>query len=77
MRTNVTLDDDIHQFVSVYASAKGITLGAAIGELVRKAQAAPAPRPEIWISESGLPMFPPTGKVITSEMVKEAENELE
>jgi hypothetical protein len=75
MRTNVTLDDDVHQFVSIYATAKGITLGAAISELIRKAEAAPAAKPELRRSASGLAMFPPTGKLLTPEMVKEAESE--
>ena len=75
MRTNVTLDDDVHQFVSIYATAKGITLGAAISELIRKAEAAPPSQPELHRSASGLAMFPPTGKLLTPEMVKEAESE--
>jgi len=75
VRTNVNLDDDVHQFVSIYASAKGITLGAAIGELIRKAEATPPAAPDIRRSASGLAMFPPTGKVLTSQMVKEAESE--
>jgi hypothetical protein len=76
MRTTVTLDDETHEFVAYYARAKGISLGAAIDELIRKAQSAPAPPPpEILRSPNGLPMFPPTGKVLTSEMVKAAEEE--
>jgi hypothetical protein len=75
MRTNVTLDDDVHQFVSIYATAKGITLGAAISELIRKAEAAPPSKPDLRRSASGLAMFPPTGKLLTPEMVKEAESE--
>jgi hypothetical protein len=77
MRTNITLDDDIHQLASIYAAAKGITLGAAISELIRKAEPHPQPEPEIRRSESGLAMFPPTGKVLTPEMVKEAESEFD
>jgi hypothetical protein len=38
-KVTVTLDDEIHQFVSIYAKSREITLGAAIGELIRKAQA--------------------------------------
>jgi len=75
MRTNITLDEDVHQFASIYAAAKGITLSAAIGELIRKAEVAPRPAPDIRRSESGLAMFPPTGTVLTMEMVKEAESE--
>jgi len=77
MRTNITLSDDVHQFASIYAASKGITLGAAIDELIRKAEAITPPPPDIRRSESGLAMFPPTGKVLTSQMVKDAECELE
>ena len=75
MRTNVTLDDDVHQLASIYASAKGLTLGAAMGEFIRKAEATPSPAPDIRRSPSGLPCFPPTGRVLTSKMVKDAESE--
>jgi hypothetical protein len=48
----------------------------AIEELIRKAQAAPASKPEICFSPiSGLPMFPPRGGTITAEMIKEIEEE--
>ncbi len=77
MRTNVTLDDDVHQLASIYAAARGITLGAAIGELIRRAETVPPPVPDIRRSESGLAMFPPSGRVLTPEMVKEAESELD
>ena len=77
MRTNVTLDEDVHQLASIYAAANGITLGAAIGELIRKAEAAPAAAPDIRLSASGLPCFPPSGKVLTPLMVKEAESEFD
>jgi hypothetical protein len=77
MRTNVTLDEDVHQLASIYATAKGITLGAAIGELIRRAEAAPPPAPDIRRSANGLPCFPPSGIVLTSQMVKEAESEFD
>jgi hypothetical protein len=80
MRTTVTLDDETHEFVAYYARAKGISLGAAIDELIRKAQTAPAkPAPvEIERSENGFPLLPRTGRTITSEMVKEfSEDEIE
>jgi len=75
MRTSVTLDDETYIEASTYASARGISLGAAIGELIRKAQSAPA-APDIRRSESGLAMFPPSGKVLTAKMVREAESDL-
>jgi hypothetical protein len=52
-------------------------LGAAISELIRKAEATPQPPPDIRRSASGLAMFPPTGRVLTAQMVKEAESEFD
>jgi hypothetical protein len=76
MRTTITLNDETHDFASYYARARGLTLSAAIDELIRKAEAASAPPvPEIEYSEIGLPIFPPTGRTITSEMVKKLEEE--
>jgi hypothetical protein len=78
MRTTITLSDASHEFASYYARARGITLSAAIDELIRKAETAPpAPAPEIVFGPNGLPMFPPSGKgrVITSEIVKKIEEE--
>ncbi len=76
MRTTVTLDNDVHEFASYYARARGLTLSAAIDELIRKAEAAPSPPvPEIEYSEIGLPMLPRTGRTITCEMVKKLEEE--
>jgi hypothetical protein len=75
MRTTITLSEETHEFASYYAKARGITLSAAIDELIRKAETAPAPVPEIAYSDIGLPMFPPTGRTITTEMVKRLEEE--
>jgi len=76
MRTSINFDEDVHFFASVYAKAKGIGLSEAVNELIRRAEAAPPPpAPEIRRSASGLPMFPPTGRTITSKMVKEIEEE--
>jgi hypothetical protein len=73
MRTSVTLDDDVYQFASFYADAKGITLGAAISELIRKAEQAPEPEgisPRLKMNEYGYYEVV-GGAPITSEMVKE------
>ena len=75
MRTSITLNEQVHEFASVYASARGISLSSAINELIRKAQSAPPREPEISRGPNGLPMFPPTGKTITAEMVKKIEAE--
>jgi hypothetical protein len=53
MRTSVTLDDDVYELASLYSRGKGITLGAAIGELVRRGEAAsPEASSEIEIAFS-------------------------
>jgi hypothetical protein len=75
VRTTVTLDDDIYELATLYAHGRGITLGAAIGELVRRGEAAPpesSPISEIETAPNGLPVFKSRGRVITSEMVKAA-----
>jgi hypothetical protein len=77
VRTNITLDDDIHKFAQTYATAKGITLSAAIVELIRRAKDVQPPAPEIRRSAiSGLATFPPSGRTLTSKMVHEAESDL-
>ena len=75
MRTTITLDDDVHEFARYYANARGITLSAAMSELVRKAEKPPDTEPLIVFSPDGFPMFPPAEGTITSEMVKKLEEE--
>ena len=75
MRTTITLDEDVHEFATYYAQSKGISLSAAMNELVRKAEEGPKPPPEIRRGPNGLPMFPPSGRTITCEMVKQIEEE--
>lgn len=73
MRTSITLDEDIYQLASTYADAKGITLGAAIGELVRKSENVPEPgnnSPRLKMNEYGYLEIVGDG-VLTSEKVKE------
>ena len=75
MRTNVNLADDARQFAEVYVQANGITLGEAITDLVRKGgkvASLPAKTLEFGRSAAGFPTFPASGRVITTEMVKEA-----
>ena len=74
MRANVNLDTDVYAFASSYASAKGIPLGAAISELLRRAEQAPEP-PSRLLTESRLALLVRTKEdgdtVITPEMAKE------
>jgi hypothetical protein len=78
MRTTVNLDDDAYELAMLCAKGKGITLGAAISEFVRKGHEArvldQSPSPGLVRGPKGLLMFAPhkDGRVITSEMVKAA-----
>jgi hypothetical protein len=81
MRTSITLDEDVYQLASLYSKGRGTTLGAAIGELVRKGVSA-APSDPISLrlkrAPNGLLILAGNGRVITPEMVKDAqEDEIE
>jgi len=78
MRTSITLDDDVYQLASLYAAGRGITLSAAINEAVRKIGEAPGSAsdpPRIKTAPNGLKVLATRGRVITPEMVKEAEED--
>jgi hypothetical protein len=75
MRTNVNLAEDARQFAEVYAHANGITLGDAITELIRKGQCAATGAIEPAFGPSGFPIFPPKGRILTTEMVLKAQEE--
>ena len=75
MRTTINLDEDVHEIAMYYANANGLTLSAAMNELVRKAEKPSATGPLIVFSADGFPMFPPSEGTITSEMVKKIEEE--
>ena len=74
MRTTINLDDDVYELASTYATARDITLGSALGELVRtsRQKSSQAFRSTIPIAANGLPIFPSRGKRLTPEMVKAA-----
>ncbi len=78
MRLTVNLDPDVYSFTSAYAGAKGITLSAALGELIRRAEQAPEPRgdsPRLQMNEHGYLEITAIGDPLTPEMVKEAAEE--
>ena len=78
MRTNVNLADDARQFAVLYAYARGITLGEAITELIRKggqAAAGASETPKFGRSASGFPILPPKDRILTTEMVLKAQEE--
>jgi hypothetical protein len=78
MRTNVNLAEDVHQFATLYADARGMSLSAALSELVRKARAIETaePKPPVFErSSAGVPLFPDDGHRITADMVRKAEED--
>jgi hypothetical protein len=75
MRTTITLDDNVHDYATYYARSRGLSLSAAIQELIQKVQRGPEPEIKLERGPNGLPMFPPSGRRITSEMVKKLEAE--
>jgi hypothetical protein len=75
MRLTVNLDADVYSFASAYAGAKGISLSAAISELVRRAEHAPTTESKsrrLRTSPHGYLVIAGTGDALTPEMVKEA-----
>jgi len=80
-RANINLDADAYNFAVAYANAKGIPLGAAVSELLRRAEQLPetpnSAFPRLKTSPRGYLVKAKTGKVVTPETVKEAsEDEL-
>jgi hypothetical protein len=75
MRTNVNIADDAREIAEVYAHAKGLSLGDAIAVLIRKAATGETETVRFGRTASGFPTFPPKGRVITTEMVKKAEED--
>lgn len=80
MRTTINLDQHNYEFTTIYAHARGITLSAALNELVRRAEHAPdgpITPGRLQRNDLGLLEIASTGHVVTSEMVKAAsEDEL-
>jgi hypothetical protein len=78
MRTSINLAEDVHEFAKLYANARGITLSAAISELIRKGQTAERATPKAPAfrrSSAGFPLFPRTGDKLTTSMVRKAEED--
>lgn len=77
MRTNINIADDAREVAVAFANARGITLGEAVTELIRKglrADSQQQPR-KFARSFAGFPVFPKSGRTITTEMVRKAEED--
>jgi hypothetical protein len=66
VRTTLDIDDNLLRIAKVRAREKGISLGAAVSEMMRKGLEVP-----ISSSKSGFPVFqpPPGAPVVTDEIV--------
>jgi len=74
MRLTVNLDPEVHDFISAYANGKGITLSAAMNEILRRAEESPETGivpGRLRIDEHGYLVVAANGHVLTPEMVKE------
>lgn len=72
-RANIHLDNDAYDFAYAYAHAKGIPLGTAVSELIRRAEQSPEPpSSRLKRDPHGFLVLAKTGRVVTSEMVKES-----
>ena len=70
----MTLDDEIYEIASLYASSRGITLGNAIGELIRRVETS-AQGSRITKARNGFPVLTSRGRTVTTEQVKKLEAE--
>ena len=73
MRTTVALDDDVLQLARRYARLRGLSLGKALSDLVRRGLATPTPTQ----AKDGLVMFdlPVDSPAVTTEQVRRLEHE--
>ena len=74
MRTTVNIPDDVYEIASSVANARGISLGDALAELVRRGLRPPTPTQK----KNGFPTFdvPRSGRPITLEQTLAAEDEI-
>jgi len=82
-RANINLDNDVYDFASAYASAKGLPLGSAVSELLRQRAEQMSEQPigassRLKRTRRGYFVKPKTGRVVTPETVKDSsEDDLE
>lgn len=73
MRTTLTLDDEVAELAARQAKARGVSLGKAVSDLVRRGLNAPTPSAE----KDGLVVFrlPADSPKVTTEDVRRIETE--
>ena len=74
-RANINLDNDAYSVATAYAAARGLALGAAISDLIRRAEQAQemplSVSSKLRRDQHGVLVVKATGSVITSEMVRQ------
>ncbi len=74
-RANIHLDSDVYDFAACYAAAKGIPLGAAVSELLRRVEQMPKALPDfsprLKKGPRGYLVKAKTAQPVTPAMVKE------
>lgn len=75
MRTTLTLDDDVFELAARQAKLRGVSLGKAVSDLLRRGLNAPTPARD----EGGLVVFqlPADSPKVTTEDVRRVEAEAE
>lgn len=68
MRTTLDIDDDVLAAAKELAKAQDTTAGKVISDAVRRHLTRTS---EPYEFRNGVPVFPPSGKIITNEMVRE------
>lgn len=64
-RRNLNIDSDSYSIAEIYAKARGISVSAAVSELLRRAEEAPAPpSPLLTTNRLGLPIVSRFGRVV-------------
>lgn len=72
VRKNIILDVDAYEAAAAFADAKGIALGTAVSELIRRGEEAPEPPSSMLVTNRrGLLVKAKGGRVVTPAMVKE------
>jgi hypothetical protein len=74
MRTTINIEDDVLHLVREYARRRALSLGTAVGELVRTALT--TPKPTRIVSGFHVVDLPADSPAVTTEDVRRLENEL-
>jgi hypothetical protein len=73
MGTTMSLPDDILSDIKEYAESHSVSMGEATAELVRRGLTRPLPTR--IVNGLHIPILPPDGKKITSEMVRKLDSD--